>query len=182
MRKLTGVLLVFLFAFTSFGFSFDLSFFDFPTLQEAAYYDALQDVKEGHHDYAYIKLREYVRERPRPDREKKARFSMAEYLLEIKNYRDAIKQLAGYLEDYPDDPSRVFAQALLYKALTDFKQDPELIERIKLNFFSRSLFLIFSESKSIEYESIFKNVYRITEYVDRIEIFKNNELFLDIAP
>ena len=91
-------------------------------------------------------------------------------------------KLSEYIKDYPDDKTAIFAQALLYKIILEGNQQPQLIEKMKENFFSKSLFLIFSKSKIKSYNSILNNTYEIADYVDKIEIFKNNGLFLKITP
>lgn len=150
--------------------------------QDSQYYDALKEAKSGNADFAFMKLNNYLRENPDSIHTQEIRFAIGEYYFQIKDYRDAIYKLTDYIKDYPKDESIIFAQAILYKILLEYKKEPQLIQNLKENFFSKSLFLIFSESKAKYYKSILNNTYKIVDYVDKIEIFKNNGLFLKITP
>ncbi len=107
---------------------------------------------------------------------------MCEYYVQIKDYRDAINELTKYIIDYPESKNSVIARIILYKTILDYNVEPSLLEKLKEQFFSKSLFLVFSDSKIKYYNSILNNTYKIVDYVDRIEIFKNDELFLKITP
>lgn len=150
--------------------------------RDSLYNDALGDIKSGNIDFAYIKLSSYLKDNPNSVKDKKIRFAIAEYLFQTQNYRDALYKLAEYINDYPEDTSAIFAQVLLYKVLLEYKQEPEKIKNIKERFFSKSLLLIFSESKTKYYKSLLNNTYKIIDYIDKIEIFKNNEPFLIVTP
>lgn len=146
------------------------------------YYEAIEEVKSGNIDFAFLKLNNYLRENPNSIYDQEIRFAISEYYFQIKDYRDAIKQLTKYIIDYPEEKNTVFAKALLYKTLLEYKEDPLLAERLKETFFSKFIFLIFSDSKIKYYKSILNNTYKIVEYVDKIEVFKNDRLFLKITP
>lgn len=146
------------------------------------YFEALKEVKAGNIDFAFMLLKNYLRENPASIYGQQVKFAIAEYYLQLKNYREAIPALIEYIKDYPEDKSTLIARVLLYKAISDYNQEPILTKDIKERFFSKSLFLVFSESKMRSYESILNNVYKIIDYVDRVEIYKNDELFLKITP
>lgn len=151
-------------------------------IRDIQYFDALKEARSGNIDFAFMKLNNYLSERPDSNHAQAIKFAVAEYSFQIRNYRDAIYKLVGYIEEYPEDDSVLFARAILYKALLEYKQEPLLIEKVKRNLFLTPLFLIFSESKAKNYESILNNTYKIIDYFDKIEIFKNDDLFLKITP
>jgi len=150
--------------------------------RENLYYDALREIKYGNTDFAFMKLNNYLRECPDSIHTQKIRFAIAEYYFQIQDHHDAIYRLTEYIKDYQEDKSTVFAWALLYKIISDYNKEPLLIEKIKEKFFAKSLFLIFSDSKVKHYRSILNNTYKIAEYVNKIEISKNDELLLKITP
>lgn len=152
------------------------------SIKDTRYCDAWEEARSGNIDFAFMKLNNYLREYPGTIHTKEIRFAICEYYFQIKDYRDAVYKLSEYIKDYPDDKTAIFAQALLYKIILEDNQQPHLIEKMKESFFSKSLFLIFSESKIKSYNSILNNTYEIADYVDKIEIFKNNDLFLKITP
>lgn len=150
--------------------------------RESEYYGILKEIKTSEPDYAFMKLKNYLKGMPDSVHAQEIRFALCEYYFQTENYRDAINELSAYLIDYPDDKSTIFVQAILYKALLKYKEDSRLLEKLKERFFAKSLFLVFSESKIKHYKSILNNTYKISEYVDKIEFFKNNDPFLKITP
>lgn len=149
---------------------------------ESEYYAILKEIKTSEPDYVFMKLKNYLQEMSDSIHAQEIRFALCEHYFQTENYRDAINELSTYIIDYPDDKSTVFAQAIFYKTLLRYKGDSRLLEKLKERFFSQSLFLVFSESKVKHYKSILNNTYKISEYVDKIEFFKNNDLFLKITP
>jgi tetratricopeptide (TPR) repeat protein len=146
------------------------------------YQDALRDARSGNIDFAFLKLKNYLLEYPDSSHTKEIKFAIGEYYLQVQDFRDAIYKLSDYIKDYTGDGSIIFAQALLYKALLEYKKEPQLIEKIKESFFSKSLFLFFSKSKTKYHKSILNNTYKILNYLDKIEILRNNEIILKITP
>ncbi len=149
---------------------------------ERQYRVILKEIRSGDFGFSFIKLKNYLREYPDSIHKPEIIFAMAEYFFQIKDYHDSIDELTRYILDYPEDKGRVFAQAILYKIFLEYKDEPLLSEAIKESFFSKSLFLVFSESKIKYYTSALNNAYKIVEYVDKIEVFKNNEPFFKITP
>jgi len=150
--------------------------------KDRQYYDAMEDVKSGSLDFAFMKFNNYLREHPNSTYAPKIRFAISEYYFQTKDYRDAIDELTKYIINYPNEKNTIFAQAIFYKALLDYRTEPLLVEKLKEAFFSKSIFLIFSDSKTKSYKSILNNNYKIVDYIDKIEVFKNDELLFEIAP
>ena len=149
---------------------------------DTRYRDILKDVKSGNIDFAFLKLDNYLQEYPQSLHTPQIRFAICEYYFQSKSYRNAIYKLSDYIKDYPEDEVTIFAQMLLYKILSEYQKEPLLIERIKEDIFAKPVFLIFSDSKVKDYKSALNNVYRIVSYVDKIEVFRNNDLFLKVTP
>lgn len=146
------------------------------------YYTAIEEARLGNFDFAFMNLNNYIWEYPDSIHTKDVKFAIAEYYFQTNNFRDAIYKLSEFIHDYHEEDTAIFAQALLYNAILKYKTEPKLTEKIKEAFFSKSIFLIFSELKVKQYKSILNNSYKIVDYIDRIEVFKNNELFLKITP
>ena len=152
------------------------------TDRQRQYYNILKDTRRDSVHFTFMKLRNYLQEYPGSVHSREIRFAIGEYYLQVKNHQEAIRSLTAYLNDYREGEETIFAQALLYKAMLEYKEEPLLMEKIKENFFSESLFLTFSESKVKRHRSILNNTYKVVDYIDKIEIFKNNDLFLKITP
>lgn len=153
-----------------------------PPVDDQGFYHALKEIHLGNIDFGFMELKGYLQQHPNSIHTQKIRFGICEYYFQIEAYRDAIFKLTDYIKDYPADESTVFAKALLYSAIAKYNQEPEVIEKIKEGFFSKSLFSIFFESKNRAYKSLLNNAYKIIDYSGEIGVFKNNELFLKITP
>lgn len=170
---------------TRFSFIFLLAFLSLSCAvlnRDIQYYEAVEETKAGNINFAFLRLKSYIRDNPDSIYAPQARFAICEYYIENNNYRDAIEHLARYILDYPEEKNIVFAEALLYKTLMEYKGEPQFVEKIKEKLFSKSIFLLFSDSKIKRYKSIFNNTYKIVDYIDKIEVFKNDGLFLKITP
>jgi len=146
------------------------------------YQDAMEDTKSGNYDFAYMKLKQYLRKKPNSAHVTEVKFAIIEYYFQTRNYRLAIEDLTKYITGYPNEKNTVFAQAILYKILSDYDEESPLLEKMRETFFSKSIFLIFSDSKTKSYTSLFDNEYEIVDYVDKIEVFKNKGLLFEIKP
>lgn len=150
--------------------------------RESDYYRILKEIRSTNIAFSFIKLKDYLREHPNSIYKAEIKFAMIEYYFQIKDYRDAVSELTEYIMDYSEGKNTIFAKAILYKILLEYKDEPLLLEKLKETFFSKSLFLIFSDVKAKCYRSILNNTYKVIDYVDKIEVFKNDEPFLKITP
>jgi outer membrane protein assembly factor BamD (BamD/ComL family) len=146
------------------------------------YFSILNEIRSENINFGFMKLSNYLRDNPGTRHTQDIRFSKAEYYLQIQDYYDAANELNAYITDFPNGINTIFAYCLLYKISSEYPEDPEFIVALKEKFFNKSLFLVFSESKTKSYKSALNNEYKIVEYVDRIEVFKNNEPFIKVTP
>ena len=151
------------------------------------YQDARIYVKEGRKDFAFLSLNELLRQNPNERIASQARFGVAEYYYDIADYSQAVKEFEGFLKSYKSSKLSIFAKAYLYRMISDVKwlqnkDATELAESIKKEFFSKSAFFVFSEFKEVKAVSVFSNKYVLKEYVDKIDIFRNDKLFLSVSP
>ena len=148
------------------------------------YKNALNNVKEKNFDSAFMNLRELARDYPNSPYSRNARFAMAEYLFTKKDYYDSLREFVSIIEDFPNTSQALFAKAIVYKALSEFssKEIEGLSSKIKREFFAQPIILVFSEYKTKSLKTLLGSHYTIKDYVDRVEIFKDNEIFLKITP
>lgn len=150
------------------------------------YGQAREFAKEGRNDFAFLSLTELLRETPDYRFAAEAKFAIAEYYFLRGNYTKALRELADFLTSSPDNELAVLAKSFLYNIITDLKwvqgeAAEELVEQIKLQFFSNPVFFIFSEFKEKSITSLLGNNYLLKEYVDKIEIYKNGKLFFSVS-
>jgi len=159
--------------------------------QSAQYYrQAYQQAKRKNYDTAFLKLRALLLNDPRSPYAPRAKFSTGEYYYDKEDYADAILTFYEYINEYPEDSGRVFAELIIYKISTEIKtnkylqfKERDLIEKIEKKIFSKPMFfLFFDKEKSYTFRSAFGNVYTALEYVDKVEVRRNGDYFLEISP
>ena len=150
------------------------------------YKEALRLIEQKKYDFAFMEFRSVVKNFPKSSFTQQSIFAMAEYYYDHKMYYDAILNFTGYINNYPSSKANVFAKAYLLK-ITEEIQDPtweekRMLENVKEDFFSKPLFLLFTEYKETSYRSASRNDFRIRYYIDNVEVYRNGQLFVKIAP
>lgn len=158
-------------------------FLSCKTLCEDQEYSQISEEFPTDNDHTiFIKLKSFLEEYPNSSHAKEIKFAFCEYYFQTNNHRQAINDMAEYLNNYPGEKNTALILAMLYKELTRETKDTYLVEKIKKRFFAKPLFLIFKNAKITQYKSLLNNTYKIIDSVNKIEIIKNNEPFLTIAP
>lgn len=150
---------------------------------QAEYDEAIQFIKVKQDDFAFLKFREIVRKYPESRFAPDALFATGEYCYDKKMYYEAIENFSAYVKNYPRTDAAVFARTYLLKIIEETDRDEidkEVIENLERELFSKPLFLLFSQYKEASYKSPFRNKFTIRYYMDMIEIYKNDELFIKI--
>ena len=146
---------------------------------------AVQYVKEHNHDIALMEFLSIIRNFPESIYAQKSLFAIGEYFYEKNAYSEAIKHFTKYIRDYPDYDDAIFARAYLLKIIKGAKEAPEenkvIIKNIESDFFSKPLFLLFSEYKEETYRSALQNDFTIHHYIDMVEVYRNGELFIKLT-
>lgn len=154
------------------------------------YRSSLQAIDEGQVDFAVIHLKAIVKDAPDSPYAPAATFALGEYYFDNADYFHAIKTLSDFIHNFPDDKGGVFARLIIYKIITGFgkerdfsEEEDVLVREIRKQLFSQPLFLIFYDKKTPRsYKSLFKNSYLVYDYVDKIKVFRNDKLFLELSP
>lgn len=151
----------------------------------ARYDAAIRYIKKKQPDFALMEFRSVVRYFPNSPLAQRSIFAIAEYCYDNRMYYDAIKDFTGYVQNYPDSKANVFAKAYLLKIMEEIKdptrEEKNMFEDIKKEFFSEPLFILFKEYKEALYKSPSRNKFQISYHVDNIEVYRNGQLFIKIA-
>lgn len=153
---------------------------------KARYDEVVRYIKLKQYDFALMELRSILRDFPETEYFQKSVFAIGEYSYDNKAYYDAIKNFTEYINNYPDSKGVIFAKAYLLRIIEDNKnptwEEKRVFEDIKKDFFSSPLFLLFSEYKEASsYTSAFQHVFKIRYYIDNVEVYRDDELFITIA-
>jgi len=151
----------------------------------ARYEKAVRCILLKQDDFALIEFRSIIREFPKSGYARKAAFAIAEYCYDHRMYNDAIKNFTEYIKGHPDSKGATFAKAYLAKIIEEIKEptweEKRLFEDIQKDFFSKPLFLTFSEYRKASYRSDGQNIFKIRRYIDNIEVYRNGQPFLKIT-
>jgi len=152
----------------------------------AMYKEAVRCIKAKQPDFAFMELRSIVRDFPESPFAQRTIFAMAEYYYDSGMYYDAITNFTRYINDYPDSKAGVFAKAYLLKIMEEIKdpswEEKRMLENAKRDFFSKPLFLLFTEYKETSHRSALWNKFKIRYYIDNVEVYRNGQLFVNITP
>ena len=154
------------------------------------YRETVQNIRQGQTDFAVIHLQAIVKEYPSSPYAPQATFALGEYYYDIGDYYNAIKTFSDYIHAYPKDKGVVFSKLIIYKIITSFEQEKTtgeaedaLVKMIRKELFAQPLFLIFYDKKMPRsYKSLFNYSYIVYDYVDKIKVFRNDKIFLELSP
>lgn len=154
------------------------------------HYAAVRAIRDGKEYFAIIHLKAILRDSPRSPYAPSAAFALGEYYYDNSDYFNAVKSLSDYVHSYPKDKGVVFAKLIIYKVISQAKQgeptneqEDALIKEIRKELFFQPLFLIFYDRKfPRSYKSLFNNAYLVYDYVDKIKVFRNDKIFLELTP
>jgi len=151
----------------------------------ARYDSAIRYIKNKKPDFALLEFRSVIRDFPKSPLAQRSAFAIAEHYYDSKMYYDAIKGFAEYVKSYPDSKANVFAKAYMLKMIEEIAdptfEETNMLEDIKKEFFSTPLFLLFKEYKETSYKSPYRNKFKIRYYIDNIEVYRNDQLFIRIT-
>ncbi|MEK7849699.1 MAG: outer membrane protein assembly factor BamD [Candidatus Omnitrophota bacterium] len=183
MKIRLGVIVLGFFLFFPFGCA---------TLTETGelFRESVQEIKDDRIDFAVINLQSIVKDAPRSPYAPTAMFVLGEYYFDNSDYFNSLKMFSDYIHNYPKHKGIIFAKLIIYKIIAEFKneealgsQEDALIKEIRKELFSQPLFLIFYDKKSPRsYKSLFNNSYLVYDYVDKIKVFRNDKIFIELSP
>ena len=156
----------------------------------ARWREAQRNLSDGQKPFAILRLMGLAKEGPRSPYARPATFALGEYYFDVKDYANSVEMFSRFIRDYPDGTGDIFAKIIIYKMITQFKEEQALgaeeealIQEIRKELFSQPLFLMFYDKKSPRsYKSLLKNSYLVYDYVDKIKVFRNDKPFLELTP
>lgn len=144
------------------------------------YSQAIKNARCGKIDFAFIDYFKLLNRYPDSKLAEKALFATGEYYLSIDNDSDAKKAFKRFINKYPQSNARPFALAYLLKmAVAEAKIGP--IKKYENQIISaQQLSLLFRDSKKRKYLSPLYKKHKAFYFIDRVEFYINEELFVKI--
>jgi TolA-binding protein len=145
------------------------------------YSSAIKEARAGNREFAFIHLHSLVRTYPESKYLQNSLFAIGEYHFENNNFADAADVFSQILEKFPDSRSTVFAMGYLLKIAQE-REAEGLAENLgKAIATFHKLSLVFRNSKVFTYRSAFRNKYKVEYYIDKVEFYKDGELFAQVS-
>ena len=148
---------------------------------KSLYLNAVQIAKENKQDFAFMYLRRLLEEFPESEYAKDALFAIGEYYFSAGDSRNAYKTLNQLIKDYPNFDAKPFAISYLLN-IVEKEEAGLLIEKLKKELvISQQVSLVFREFEELEYRSALNKHYKALLFIDKIEIYIDNEFFAEIT-
>ena len=155
--------------------------FAYPQGSLSLYYKGVHAARFGDKDFAFMYFKNLLREFPESELAESALFAVGEYCFSILNHHDAVKYFSSFINSYPESKAKLFALAYL-REIAKLENNPELAEKISKEIVtSKQLRLLFSEFKEYTYWSAFYEQYKAVFFIDKVEIYIDEELFTEIS-
>lgn len=141
---------------------------------------AVQMAKQREMDFAFINFRMIVDTYPDSTQSPAAQFDLGEYYFLENYFTLAIAEFEGIYTKHPRQKESMVALAYLYK-IAQMKGQKDQMSRYQKQIISsyRAAF-IFKDSRSFEYLSGFQHKHKLVFYIDRIEVFADGKLFVEV--
>ena len=143
-------------------------------LHEAEHYG-----KEGKLDFAFLELRDLLRRYPDDSHVPEMEFAVAEYLFLQKNFLEAKETFQRCLAKIKyDSTPRLLTQVYLLICLEKTggrSASSDLLAQLKKELSSQGFFLAFDDKRTYTWRSLLGTLYTLNEFVDRLEILKNEK-------
>ncbi len=160
-------------------FSFMLiSFLAYPQEDVSLYRKGIKSARSGNVAFAFMSFYQLLENFPKSQFTEKALFGLGECYYLLFAYKDAYETFTRIIEDDPQSEAKIFILAYCLEfARKDGKKD--LAKSIKKEIVTnRQLSLVFSDFKEHIFESIFS--YKAIYFIDKVEIYRDEELFIKV--
>lgn len=145
------------------------------------YANAVSEAKAGNYEFAFLDLHSLVRSYPDSKFQENSLFAIGEYHFDSDNYSGAVDVFIELLEQFPDSKSTVFAMAYLLKIAQARQEEKLSADLEKTIAMFHELSLIFRQSKEFKYTSALQNKYKVIYFIDKVEFYKDGELFAQVS-
>lgn len=141
--------------------------------------------------FAVPYLESFLRAQPNSPYAPSTLFVLGEIYYDNNDYFNSMRMFSNYIRNFPKHRGVIFAKLIIYKILIDVKkgetnlsiEEETLTKEIRKELFSQPLFLMFYDKKAPRrYKSLDRNTYLVYDYVDKIKVFRNDKVFLELSP
>ena len=140
------------------------------------YHEGLNFARSGDVDFAFMRYQSLLENCPDAEFIEDVLFAVGEHYFSISDYYNAAMTFNNFINSYSESDALPFALNYLAKIFRQAgKEDSALnFEKAIISFKQTSL--LFSNFKEHAYTSSFYKKYKAVYFIDRVEIYINNEL------
>lgn len=175
-KKQYNIILVFLLMFCLFFLNKGYS-----KQGKSSYILGVKAAKSGNLGFAYMYFRDFLRNFPESELAKDALFALGEYYFAINDNSDAVRYFNQFVEDYPECKTKIFALGYLME-IARKEGEHNLLKKLEkeLVVFQKLSFL-FRDFKEYTYVSPLSKKYKVVYFIDKIEIYIDENSFAQVA-
>lgn len=145
------------------------------------YRKAVQAAKAGKVDFAFMYYNSLIEDHPQSPHREEALFARGEYSFQMHVYAQAQEALNAFLKDYPQSDGRLFALAYLY-TIAESGDETSVVEDLKKEIVAfKQVGLVFKEFKEHKYRSPLYQNYKAVFHIDKVEFYREGELFARVS-
>lgn len=153
----------------------------FAQASRSVYFRGIRAAKSGKNDFAFMYFRDFLQSEPNSPLTENALFALGEYCFLAGNSSQAAQFFNRFITRYPKSKAKIFACSYLLDIArkSNKEQLAKRIEREIITFYQLSL--VFSKYKRLTYNSAFDKKYKALYYMNKVEIYIDDELFTEIV-
>jgi outer membrane protein assembly factor BamD (BamD/ComL family) len=145
------------------------------------YQSGKRSARQGDEGYAFMFFQDLLKDFPDSHYAPDALFACAEYYFQMGALTDARQLFLKFVNDYPENRSRPFALVHLAKIASSQGQEEVARSLQKEIVVSQQLVLLFREFKEFQYVSALNRKHKVVHFIDRVEFYRDGELFEQIS-
>lgn len=147
---------------------------------KSLYYKGVKAANKGELDFAFMYFHLLLNGFPESEYYAGSLFAVGEYYFLINDYSNATQIFNRFISDFPESKVKPFAIAYLIEIVKKTRKVNIAEEFKKELLSSQHLSLLFRDFEELQYSSALSKNYKALYFIDRIEIFIDDELFTKI--
>lgn len=145
------------------------------------YRKAVQAARAGQADFAFMYYNSLAQDYPHSSHREEAIFAVGAYYVQMRIYPRAKDALNAFVKDYPQSGARLFALAYLH-AIAESAKEANTLDALKKEIIAfKQVGLVFKEFKEYKYRSPLDQSYKAVFHIDKVEFYREGELFASVA-
>ena len=142
--------------------------------------EAIGFAKQGENDFAFMDFQTILDDYPHSRYCLAAAFAQGEYYFLQNNLQMASDAFKNFYAQYPQHEEALIALAYLFQ-IAKIQKNPDDMEKYRDKAASfRQLTFIFNDKKSFKFLSGFQRKHKLVYYINKVELYVNDELFTEI--